>query len=528
MNALERLKNKLHNVNRMAVSRMQPSDTLPLRDEQAELEKWINGDVQRELMTRDAVENAIESFRQSKRLENVSQIRMICYGCAKNFEGRALVENVELFEKLLAGVEAHQVHSVTFRKFYRGLLISYFAYDPDDASSTGRRGWMQLRTFLKNHLGTLPLGGYVPVWHTTLLQHANLLGENPCQPYEGLVLAGDWSVFGDIRERLEIGADSWLVRQMVLSPIMAASRLDDAAFKECLHTILHLLNEYSLYAFAGLKILLDRYALCLVCSPDETLKNFAIEYWGNPWLPADAHQWLCSASARKMVAHWHMRYLLDEFFSVLSGDGRIYPRRWEFWDVYSADMTGLYFALGKEVFVSGSVALANFRRNAKGLIVGLAEENVHACVMQFKHSHVIEFNRTNSSACFYDTRKGIPSFYLSRGWVEMGVIDEAELNSGNRAANVPMQLRHQDAEEMTWEGIFAEELGVTENAIIAFCQKYQCLYEDRRSQNKGRWIRPLKPYQYGPEVWSVLYGWGFEGDESSYFFMAGDWFAEHD
>jgi len=54
----------------------------------------------------------------------------------------------------------------------------------------------------------------MPDWITALNRHPNLLGADPCRPYEHLVLQGDWSEFDELRERLEISADSWLVRQM--------------------------------------------------------------------------------------------------------------------------------------------------------------------------------------------------------------------------------------------------------------------------------------------------------------------------
>jgi len=212
---------------------------------------------------------------------------------------------------------------------------------------------------------------------------------------------------------------------------------------------------------------------------------------------------------------------VNEFFSLLCDDDNTLARRLNFWDLYSEDLTGMYFALGKDAFQVGNMLLYKFRHHAKGLVTKLGEgkPDVHVCIMQFEHHHVVEFNRDNNMAYFYDIRQGMPPFYLSKGWLEIGAISVANLTPATGVANLSTQLRHQDTKQLAWEGRFAQELGAKDNAIHAFCRKYQCQYEDRRNQDGRLWIRPSNPQQYGHNVWSVLAGWGycFLTEENSYF-----------
>lgn len=222
-----------------------------------------------------------------------------------------------------------------------------------------------------------------------------------------------------------------------------------------------------------------------------------------------------------MLEHWLQRHLLSEFFSLLSNDDSVHSRRLNFWGLYSEDLTGMYFALGEDTFAIENTSLYKFRRIARGLVARLSEKkhNVHACIMQFEHYHVVEFNRDNNMAYFYDIRQGIPLFYLSKGWIEIGALSVANIAQGIDIKRPSKPLRHQDTKQLTWEGKFAQELGATENAIQAFCRRYQCLYDDRRNQGGYQWIRPSHSDQYGREVWSVLLGWGFcfSIEESGYF-----------
>lgn len=525
MSALDQLQKTLHKLNRVALVRMRPGDSIQMLDERAKLEEWIGGTSKLDDSTTGSIEDMLRFYRENNFLKGLRQIRLVCYGCTQTLDNDnyRLIDNIEQFEQLLRYAGQYGNRPSALRKLYHALQGCYFSYDPylPDASPAARKNWATLRTFLREHLDTIQTHGYTPDWLSALSQHPNLLGENPCQPYENLVFQRDWSAFDKLRERLGISATSWLVRQMVMSPIKTVESMDDAAFKEHIDSILLLLHGHRLYADAGLKILLNRYVRCKEQPVNSSLRSFAVALWGNPWLPENSHQWQCCTNARNLLAHWLKRYLLKMFFSLLSDDDNRRPRRYNFWALYSEDLTGMYFALGKDAFDVGNMEVYKFRNAAKGLIAKLPEgkHDVHACIMQFEHHHVVEFNRDNNVAYLYDLKQGTPNFYLSKGWTEIGALSVTRISQGVDVSRQSKQLRHQDTPQLSWEGRFARELGSSENAIKAFCRKYKCEYADSSAQDGRQWIRPRGNAQYGPEVWSVLNGWGFRlsNEENSYF-----------
>lgn len=506
---LEKLQSTLRALNQAALARIRPGDSLQMLNEQARLREWVKRSSRPDDAPLSTIEDALRAYQQNKNLKGLRQIRLVCYGCTQRGVADRLIENRELFEKLLDYVDRYKDRRRTFRKLYRGLLGSYFSYDPDAPGSgmAGRANRETLRRFLAKHLASFVIGEFTPDWLSVLAKYPDLLGEHPGLSIEAQLLQGDWSVFDEICERLELDGGSWLVRQLVMAPLVAAERMDDPTFKDYLDSLLLILNDYPLFAGTGLQILLDRYARCKDRAIHAQLRDFAVGLWGNPWLVA--HQWLCGTDARAMLGHWLKRQLLSEFFGLLSNDDKANPRRLNFWDLYSEDLTGMYFALGRDAYAAGNMDLYKFRSHAKGLVAKLTEEKhgVHTCIMQFKHHHVVEFNRENNVAYFYDTRQGTPSFYFGKGWLDIGAISVNDITQDADVARVSKPLRHQDDKQLAWEGRFAQELGATENAIAAFCRKYQCDYEDLRHGSQR--IRPANHDQYGPQVWSVLQGWGF-------------------
>jgi|GEM_PF-1707377 len=504
MDALEKLKRTLLTVNKTALARLRPGDMLQMQAELSRLKEQVKATLQLDAVALDSIEDALRSYRLNKYLKGLRQIRLVCYGCTQGGVTERVIENRELFDKLLQYVEQYRDRRRTFRKLYRALLGSYFVYDPV-SSNTGGLGQREiLRAFLAKHLADFEIGEFTPDWLAALSKYPALLGDRPGQVIEVSFLQGDWSIFNEICERLELDSGAWLVRQLVMAQFMAVKGMDDAMFREHLDSLLLFLNDYPLYAGAGLKALLDRYARCKDRHVHEALRDFAVELWGNPWLAP--HQWQCSIQARAMLAHWLKHQLLAEFFSILSNDDPGHARRFNFWDLYCEDMTGMYFALGSNAYARGNMALYKFRRHAKGLIAKLTEEKhgVHTCIMQFKHAHVVEFNRENNVAYFYDTKQGTPSFYFAKGWVDIGAISVKDIEPGADIARHSNPLRHQDSLNLTWEGRFAQEMGMSDNAVAAFCGKYQCRYEDLRDQDGSQWIWPEAADQYGAEVWSVL------------------------
>lgn len=525
MSALDQLARTLHSVSQVALARMHAGDLLQIAHERSKLIEWLGGTSELEESSGDRILDALHAFEQDGYVSGLRQARLICYGCTQPFgtPPQRLIEHSKLFAILLEYVDRHHYRTRIFRKCYRGLLNCYFSYDPasPDSLAEGRDNWETLRQFLDRRKDCLATPGYTPAWVGALSDHANVLDRDPCKPYKLEELEKNLGVFEDLRERLDIGNDSWLIRRIVISHVRDAIALDDASFGASIDGILLLLIGHPLQAGAGLALLLDRHARSYGMEIGAALRDFAVKQWGNPWLPAHAHQWTCSAAAREMVAVSLRRHLIREFFSILCDDDMEKPRRLNFWELYCGDMQGMYFALGSDAFIRGNLDLYQFRQSAKSLVVRLTEgqHDTHALILQFGGHHVVEFSAHHFPAYFYDTRHGIPPFYLSKGWVEVGALSASKIAHGVETAPRSKALRHQDGNQLTWEGRFAEHLGATESSIRAFCRKYQCLHEDMRPEGGWEWIRPTGQTQCGMEGWSVLLGWGFRPsqDEAGFY-----------
>ncbi|HXU92087.1 MAG TPA: EH signature domain-containing protein [Gallionella sp.] len=516
MSALDQLARTLHNVSQVALARMRLGDSLQIAHERSKLIDWLGGTSELDESTGDRIADALRAFEQNQYVAGLRQARLICYGCTQPFgtPPQRLIENNKLFAILLEYVDRHYYRTRAFRKCYRGLLNCYFSYDPADTDSLaeGRGNWELLRQFLVRRKDSLDTPDHNPAWIAALSAHHNLLDNDPCKPYQLKDIEENLAVFDDLRERLEISNDSWIIRKIVFSQIKDAIALDDASFGANIDGLLLLLIAHPLHAGAALILLLNRHVRCEKQEIGATLRDFSVKQWGNPWLAGNAHLWQCSAEAREMVARSLKRHLLDRFLSILSDDGADDPRRLNFWELYCGDMLGMYFALGGNAFIRGNLDLHKFRQDAKGLVVRLTEgkSDTHALILQFGEHHVVEFSNPHNPAYFYDTRHGLPPFYLSKGWVEIGALSASKITQGVGTSARSKALRHHDGNQLAWEGKFAELLGATENAIKAFCGKYQCIYEDLRSQGGQEWIRPTEQTRCGTEGWAVLLGWGFK------------------
>lgn len=528
MTALGQLDKNLRTIGRVALARMQLGDALQMVHERSLLQDWVGAVLEQEGLSGDQMVDALEQFYKSQGFKSLRQARLVCYGLLQPFgpQPYRLIDDVERLNLLLTYLDRNQSRVRLYRKCYRGLLNCYFSYDPEgpEANVIARRNWEMLRDYLYERRESLRMGSYTPDWITALLEHPALLSASPFWKYPFEKLQGDWSPLEEIQQRLEIGEDSWFIRGLVLKQVEAVSALDDAAFTEYLDHVLLLLNGHRLYAGTGLKILLHRFIRCETKEERATLRDFAVNLWGNPWLASNEQDWRCDAEARDMVALWLKRHLLHEFFSLFADDAAGL-RRLNFWELYCADMQGMYFALGKDAFNPGNMDFFRFRNAAKGLVVKLTEgsHELHAFIMQFDRHHVVEFSRNSNVAYFYDTRHGPPPFYFSEGWIKVGALSVGNALKGGSSKPVSIPLRHQDTGKMGWEGRFAQEMGASPNAVAAFCRKYGCRHEDLREQGGYQWLRPDGRAKFPAEASAVLLGWGFvwSPEELGYFRAGG-------
>lgn len=509
MDTLDRLATTLERINRVALHKLQASDALPMQHERLQLIAWLGSEVDMAALGDDRILTALRHFAEAGFVRDLRQARLLCYGCTQTYseQGERLLEDMKLFTTLLTFLTQHQARTRALRKCYRGLLNAYLSYDPAAATvrGSGRADWETLRDFLRDKLPLLSGDGHTPQWLQVLSAHPHLLGHAPCADLRG---AAGIETLEEIRQVLGIAADSWLVRRFIESSIERILALPDAAFQAQVGEALLLLDHYPLYVSRQLGLLLERYQQCAVRPVDDTLRDFAIAQWGAPWIAQNESDWACSTAARDMVASWGKQHLIREFFHLFAPDGADNTRRAAFWNLYSEDLQGMYFALGSTAFDIQQRDILAFRNAAKGMVVRLndSKPNLHAVILQFEQFHIVEFNHQLNVAYFYDTSRGTPQFYLSKGWVSVGALSVGDAMKGNVQAQPARPMPHTDEKQLSWEGRFAQELGRSASALRHFCTQHAATYAERAGQ---AWITPDARERYPKEVASVLQAWGY-------------------
>ena len=448
---------------------------------------------------------------------DLSHARLLCNGCIVSL-GEAnyrLIEDKRFIE-LLNYVGGHSNQTRPFRRCYRRLMNAYFLYDPQSAIfKTDIEGNIEkLRHFLNDHIANIKTIDFNPDWITALTEHKNLLTEKPCSRYGLEALKGDRTSFNDICKRLEIIDTSWLVGQLVLSACDVAVDQKDDIFKEYINPLIILLKEHPLYLNVGLGKLLNRYVACADKSINIDLREFAVSFWGNPWMEETQENWRhCDNTAREMIASWLKRHLLREFFSILSEDGAANTRRVDFWELYCEDPQGIFFALGIAAF--RNERFKAFIKDAKGLcrnLDGGQSENEHAVVMQFKNKDVIEFSLKGNRTYFYSPQHGTRPYNFKNARIEVGRALSGRVGLKAGGESFIKRSSHVDtgkALSKKWEQDFAKDMGSTSSSIREFCRAYKCDYIPASRSGSYEWIMQTKSTFWDVYQFAVLMGWEF-------------------
>jgi hypothetical protein len=431
-------------------------DHAPIAKELQVLKRWIDTAASQRPPS-DLVLAALLRFQTHLELPRLREAQLVCYGCIEPFgpQRTPLIEDARLFPRLLSCVDEYRRKPPAFRRCYRGLLTGYFAYRVDQPSAprTGRDNWQILRTYLHDRLGDIYTAGIAPEWVGSITDHKNLLSADPCGRYGLSLLEGNTSEFDDIRQKLDISAASWVVRQLVLGQVTAAASRVDSQFIDYVPALLTLLDKHRLVMDRGLQQVLDRYSNCTSAPPHNRLRDFAVAHWGNPWLASNNARWSrVSEPARKMLSNWLKLDLIRQFFSLLAEDNANDKRRLKFWERYHTSIDDMYFALGSYARNSPSRDFAELRKKMGGRVLRLnagGPPRNNAFIMRIGGYVCVEFG-VSGNACFIFRGRGLP-FDLSGGAVAG---DKSELKNDDYVK----RLLHQETNAGPWERSFEQAL----------------------------------------------------------------------
>lgn len=456
MNALDSLFSGLRAVNVKSLDEMRFGDDA-IRKIQAEAKKinsWLSN-ISNTKPPEKMIRDAVFAFRSTLRLRDSRETRFVCWGAATRFgkDEYLLMESEGLFKRLLTSVDNYSSDPKAFRRCFRGLLSSYFGYDPDsaDATESGRNNWELLRFFLEkkiNMINTPGLSGHD--WVNAITEHRNLLSDTPCERYGKGFLSGE-------QADLDISASTWVSRAIFNARFSAAVSCDDEEFVSYLPRLMKMLEDrrYARFMDKGLSMLLDRYSGGRQMPVHHELRDFIAKHWKSPWSLAGTNKWsLVSGQAYSMVVKWMRLDLVKRFFEYFSGDGFNSSRRSDFWGLYIDRISEIYFALGRDAMGDRRPDFMSVKKRMEGRLLaiddGLSILHNNAMLMRIGDFWFIEFGGVGGAVYVYEELPFDPA--------EMGSINVSMLKDRQLSKD---RLYHRDNSHgfSRWEDLFKFHIG---------------------------------------------------------------------
>jgi hypothetical protein len=414
------------------------------------------GDISRGVTNQQSIAVAIVDFLQSGELTNYRDTKYVCFGIASPY-GTPLTKLIEhdiLFPKLLKAVEAFAVEPRKFRRCNQGLLKGYFRYPGlQTDSAVGQKNWLLLRNFLEQHCQSLKKQKPAIEWAQALYEHRNLLADSPCKPYGKALLAGDMSVVEELKNRLGIDDDTWVMNELVLAQVQAATVLQDKDYVLQVLPLVQLLERHPLLLTKGLALLINRYEKCLDRPEHHTLRDVSIREWKSPWLDSNKPFWHAQVgeAATEMISVWLKKRTIRDFFELLQTDGQADRQRMEFWLQYAEQIDDIWLALGERSRKNDKPDYKRIRHNMTGRWMELTGDNYtqdNAFLMRIGGFVYIEFGKQNN-ACHVFSADNLPFQFGQKAVSGTRKGLKNEEHPGHQA-----KLRHPDG----WQSEFSNHI----------------------------------------------------------------------
>ncbi|MEX8510956.1 MAG: EH signature domain-containing protein [Leptothrix ochracea] len=391
----------------------------------------------------DRLREAVERFWVSKQFETFRDAYLVCFGLGLSHRlGGCLLDDPERFQAVLVGIAPWRNQPRFFRRCYRGLMHSYFS---DGSGKTPHaQAWLALRTYLhQQRAGLVDQSGSSPSpsWVEIVREHSTLFTADPCARYAQKVFDGDRSEVDSVCGALGIGRDSWFQRDLFLAQIHHAVRLDDSAFGQQVLRLLGMIAPNQVLRDQCLVQILDRYALLANPQLHRELRDTAVDWWRNPWLPSNAARWGgVTPKAREMVSQWLKQDLVQAFFNLIAQDGQKNEKaRVNFWLRYVHVMDTVQFALGP----TAQHSLGALEKKMAGLITPMQGNNGAAFVMTMGPLVMVEFASMGNALYGYDRRR-VPFDLMKPVFTAKNSLNSLKHDSRE------VWLKHQDG----WENQF--------------------------------------------------------------------------
>jgi hypothetical protein len=509
----------------------------------------------------DVVRKSVSRFWQERKLDSLRDAQLVSHGLTLKLDPTkaCILEDRERFRAVLdaqVGVGQWLDSPRWFRRCYQGLVSSYFTYDGRDPRKPGdgQKNWGDLRDYLFQHSNRIVDADFNMDWVNVATQNRSLFSEEPCAQCADAALEGRTEVLDEITNELGISRNSWFHWELIMAQVRHAIGLVDAEFHARIVRLLALIEPNEFVREKAMVDILDRYSQSERPVVHAALRDSAVAWWGNPWLPSDKQRWGgVQQQTRDMVSEWLRGEFIEAFFAKLAKDGVGDKRRAHFWLKYVKSMSNVQFGLGSIALNARDRDFSLLREKMKGLFQKLDDTvgSNNAFIMTIGNLVAVEFGGESNAFYGYDRRKTLP-FDLSRP-LQMPVGARNSLK--HKEPVRVLWLQHQDGIRgyRRWEEMFAAELkdkfGIVPNAsqqqgnggvgrqavlvrdpetrqtmdspvpafsdaaLAAFASKHGIRFRDNRSRNGN--LR-VDTHDLIPEVSRVLSAWGFAYHHSEF------------
>jgi len=369
------------------------------------------------VISEDRQLEAVRRYWTSQQIRSFGDARLLSYGlCVPHRQGGPCVlEDKPRLTGVLDAVDTWAARPSLFRRCYQGLVRSYFTYDAltDGVPASAKSNWKQLRDYLHDRNGAITDKTVNPEWVATANGNRMLFGQDPCAPYVDALLRGDAGAIEHLCEQLVIAPSSWFLRELVLAQVRGATELGNAQFVAMLPRLLdllaNLLKGNDAFRDQGLVMVLDRYQEVPGHLLHQELRDAAVQWWGNPWLPSSERRWDgVDNRSREMVANWLKLEFIELFFTRLMDDGEADKRRMQFWKRYVKSIDHIDFALGTKTRNSRERDFLALRQKMTGLIRELDSSPNNAFIMTMGNLVAVEFSGKGNAFYGYDASERLP------------------------------------------------------------------------------------------------------------------------
>lgn len=459
MSALSHLAYLLHPAVQVGASTLSPNTAIDkmIADMEAKSKSRKGGHI-----VEDHLQEAVKRFWQSEAIHSFRDAYMLSWGLclAHRPQGPCVLEDRPRLQKVLDGVDGYREKPSAYRRCYQGLVKSYFTYDAlaESTPGVGRNNWRLLRDYLRDRNGLIKDQRLNPEWVDVAMGNRQLFSDQPCVPYVDALLRGDSGAIDHLCEQLGINKASWFLRELVLAQVQGATQLGNAQFQALLPRLLDLLSANEILRDRGMVMVLDRYSGVPGTALHQALRDNAVAWWGNPWLPSHETAWGgVTQAARTMVADWLKLEFIETFFTKLAEDGLGDPRRMNFWKRYVKSISHIEFALGSTARNSRERDMSVLREKMKGLVRALdANGTNNAFIMWMGPLVAVEFSGLGNAFYGYDARQSIPFDTTKLLRLEVNGPNSLKHKGGSSI----LWMSHQDGIRNwdKWENMFAATL----------------------------------------------------------------------